>query len=1096
MKLEIKTMLGVLFALAIYGDMARGQPPVQEFDKRIVASDFFKDEWGDSYGICEVPRLTAVTDVTGPFTGGQCLKRNSGNTAWVGGQCGTGGGSGFDFDSASADQQHNWVFPIGQKPLTASINFRTGACPSGWGTNCWSAEPRAIVGSYTGSAPPSDIVLISNTRIAYASATDKRATSVWVGSTQYPVEFIAHNGTLGVREVVYSTLQTQIPGTNWQNVRFEFSDGSFSPATEGSLVQRTADKEELIDYLGLQDFSPSQDNIYPPTKAILKSGTNISLDHSDTNNTITINSTATGGSSSEGDGRFIALETTPTDLRSYANGQVLRVNTPAPGKWLEVQGADANERHSFRTVFEADSANPAQATWAVGTDLNYGYSSFGDVFGKLYTADGGKAFTVSNTPIMRMEIEQEVATVTPNVGGNIYGFTTTYTLLIRKTDLATAPATIYVRYYTGPPASGNQVTTVQFNKGADNSAHAYHTYIDSSGADINTEDILSIKYFSLFTSNPPTGDQTSNPLQLHDAKSLEEIDKPAVGLRNTSVSVDVTQRIVNIGRIKSVDKSAAWRTQGLQRSPHLNGYQGYMNYTRLASGDPMITLGGSAQQNGSLFANDTGPKFYKLQFSSDKTDLTVTEITLDTGVAYPANFPIYRFKTHTLPDGKVLVMGGAFHNPTASYYLHREYNTKFYILTINETTNKITNIRTLSHVLTASWGNLYNKMSAFNLSNGDVVIFSYSQRLIENGSTNSDKTSRRVNLIKLTIGETTDSIVTLLNNVIAETFVSGFDSEGNTNGSTDNIEAFKLIKKTNYYYLLIYANRLKENVVRVGEGIVKFPINNPTSATYRVAENSSIRFGRDYVATLLNGDLIYFLNRTNPPNSYSILKSSISISEVNAPEATENPSPVNSLLNTHSYFVRTYTTDEGTPRTLFYTTLWTFVSRDGSLGILRSNRQYDGGSSIVWQGLSGYWYVDIEGDTQVVVNRQYASQVASVEGHELTYGVAFPITSLKNDTHVFDQDVASGLTWRDTDGTTSLTSAKTGDVAVYNGTNWVKKPLSMATVASQVPQQFRSDADTTGQLFQPKCFWLGTSTQLTAVSKSENCLYFVPKTSQ
>ena len=516
---------------------AWGQPPVQEFDKRIVASEFFKDEWGDSYGICEVPRLSSVSDVNPPFTGGQCLKRNPGNTAWVGGQCGTGGGSGFDFDSASADQQHNWVFPIGQKPLTASINFTTGACPTGWGTNCWSAEPRAIVGSYSGvngGAPPSDIVLLSNTRIAYASATDKRATSVWVGSTQYPVEFIAHNGTLGVREVVYSTLQTAIPGTNWQNVRFEFSDGSFSPATEGSLVQRTADKEELIDYLGLQGFSPSQGNIYPPTKAILKSGTNISLDHSDTNNTITINSTATGGSSSsEGVGRFIALPAVPTDLTSYPNGQILRIQPPPTtavpdpdGEWREVLGADAGELHSFRTLFEADSTNPARALWAVGTDLNYGYSSFGDVFGELYTADGGKAFTASNTPIMRMEIEQEVATVTPNVGGNIYGFTTTYTLLIRKTDLATAPATIYVRYYTGPPASGNQVTTVQFSKGADNSAHAYHTYIDSSGADILTEDILSIKYFSLFTSNPPTGDQLSNPLNFHEAKTTVVRDPP------------------------------------------------------------------------------------------------------------------------------------------------------------------------------------------------------------------------------------------------------------------------------------------------------------------------------------------------------------------------------------------------------------------------------------------------------------------------------------------------------------------------------------------------------------------------------------------
>ena len=239
-----------------------------------------------------------------------------------------------------------------------------------------------------------------------------------------------------------------------------------------------------------------------------------------------------GPAGSGGDGRFIALSATPTDLTPYANGQILGIDTPSPGKFLEVVGADAGELHSFQTTFEADSANPAQGSWVVGTDLNYGYSSFGDVFGELKTADGGKALTPSNTPVMRMEIEQEVATVTPNVGGNLYGFTTTYTLLIRKTDLATAPATIYARFYTGPPGNDNQVATVEFSKGSDNALHDYHTYIDRSGADINTESILSIKYFSLFRSNPPTGDQTSNPLELHEAKTTRDYNaEPAVWAR-------------------------------------------------------------------------------------------------------------------------------------------------------------------------------------------------------------------------------------------------------------------------------------------------------------------------------------------------------------------------------------------------------------------------------------------------------------------------------------------------------------------------------------------------------------------------------------
>ena len=234
----------------------------------------------------------------------------------------------------------------------------------------------------------------------------------------------------------------------------------------------------------------------------------------------------------EGGGATLtAFPSLPTDLTPYANGQVLRVQTSATsGQWYEVLGADAGELHSFSTVFEADANNPAQASWSVGTDLNYGYSSFGDVFGELRTADGGQAFTAANTDIMRMEIEQEVATITPRgppTGGNLYSFNTTYTLLIRKTSLASAPATIFARYYTGPPSNDNQVTTVEFMRGTDNPAHAFHTYIDRNGADISEEDLLSITYFNLFTSNPPTGDQTSNPLELHDSKSTRIFDPAA-----------------------------------------------------------------------------------------------------------------------------------------------------------------------------------------------------------------------------------------------------------------------------------------------------------------------------------------------------------------------------------------------------------------------------------------------------------------------------------------------------------------------------------------------------------------------------------------
>ena len=54
-------------------------------------------------------------------------------------------------------------------------------------------------------------------------------------------------------------------------------------------------------------------------------------------------------------------------------------------------------------------------------------------------------------------------------------------------------------------------------------------------------------------------------------------------------------------------------------------------------------------------------------------------------------------------------------------------------------------------------------------------------------------------------------------------------------------------------------------------------------------------------------------------------------------------------------------------------------------------------------------------------------------------GTEFPTTPNDKDAHLFSEDVADGLTWKDTDGTTDLTSADEADIAQYNGTDWVKK---------------------------------------------------------
>ena len=462
-------MIRLLALLFVFGAFA--QPPIQSYDQQIQRSDFFAEEY-PNYPVCKIENLTMIDDVS-DGTVGQCLKKLT-STTWGGGACGTGGGSGFDFDSAQADQQHAWKFAVQQLPLTASINFVTGACPSGWGTNCWSQEPRAIVGSYVGvngGSPPSDVVLISNTRIAYASASNKRATSVWLGNTQYKVDFIAHNGLLGTRQVVYSTLSTPLPGTNWQNLRLEFSDGTFAPATTGTAVNRTTDKANLIQYLNLQAFNPSQSNLYPAIKDIIKAGSNVTLSPSDSNNTLTIGSTGGGG------GTLEAYDRVPSDLSSFTNNQIIPVNNPYQ-RWLELTGS--NTQHGFKVDGAVDPNNAN----------NYGASYTGDMYGSLSTEEGGQPLSEISSCIERFEVQM-------NSGGD-----DTLTVLIKKTCLPTAPATIYYRIYQKPVGTdGDELATGSLNKGADNPAHTYHTYLSPSGdgtANLLWSDKENVKYVEIF----------------------------------------------------------------------------------------------------------------------------------------------------------------------------------------------------------------------------------------------------------------------------------------------------------------------------------------------------------------------------------------------------------------------------------------------------------------------------------------------------------------------------------------------------------------------------------------------------------------------
>ena len=86
---------------------------------------------------------------------------------------------------------------------------------------------------------------------------------------------------------------------------------------------------------------------------------------------------------------------------------------------------------------------------------------------------------------------------------------------------------------------------------------------------------------------------------------------------------------------------------------------------------------------------------------------------------------------------------------------------------------------------------------------------------------------------------------------------------------------------------------------------------------------------------------------------------------------------------------------------------------------------------------TGFWWTG-----GVVGSASRSNATGGSDGHSpvLSSGDAFPTSPspVENDLHFFFADVASGLDWKDTDGTTDITSADNGDVARFNGTDWVK----------------------------------------------------------
>ena len=74
---------------------------------------------------------------------------------------------------------------------------------------------------------------------------------------------------------------------------------------------------------------------------------------------------------------------------------------------------------------------------------------------------------------------------------------------------------------------------------------------------------------------------------------------------------------------------------------------------------------------------------------------------------------------------------------------------------------------------------------------------------------------------------------------------------------------------------------------------------------------------------------------------------------------------------------------------------------------------------------------------------------------------------------------------------------KAGLTYIWDGIQWTNTdrgqtaPEVNALIKLNVPQQFRNDAVTTGQYFQPSEFWSGTAAQEATITKKTDGLYFI-----
>ena len=120
-----------------------------------------------------------------------------------------------------------------------------------------------------------NIRAIGTTGISYKDRRTKTAKNIWLGTQSYSVNWQVEDGTIDGVTTDFSPLDDALPAGNWNNLKVEFTDGTFTPQIGTGTMTGTLDRSALHDLIDTGSLAPTKMNIYSAEKQTLKAGDNV-----------------------------------------------------------------------------------------------------------------------------------------------------------------------------------------------------------------------------------------------------------------------------------------------------------------------------------------------------------------------------------------------------------------------------------------------------------------------------------------------------------------------------------------------------------------------------------------------------------------------------------------------------------------------------------------------------------------------------------------------------------------------------------------------------------------------------------------------------